>query len=231
MKLRVLLIIGLVFLALSAKELTFSMGESSVAQRISKEVLIKAYGRIGTKPEFFPTSFSNALNLANSGQTDGEVSRIRKINKKFPNLIEVPVPINHIEAVAFSTNGTIQIEKWKDLAPYRLAVVKGVKFIENSARGFNTVYAPTYKEAFDLLQSHQVDILVISKLVGLYNIHLNGYENIKVVSPSLKRLELYHFVHKKNAHLIPLITPVLNAMRDSGEMQYMHNAYLRKILR
>ncbi|MDF1879988.1 transporter substrate-binding domain-containing protein [Sulfurimonas sp. MAG313] len=224
-----LLIILLILVQANAKELRFTLGKDSVIQKVSLEISTKAYARIGRHPHFITTSFSNALKLSNLGKVDGEVSRIKKISKKYPNLVAVPVAINAIEAVAFSKINDLKINNWKDLSPYKIAIVKGVKFIEHNTKNSNRVLVSSYKEAFDLINNEEVDIIVVPKLVGLYNIFKNKEQKIKVVSPSLAKLDLYHFVHKKNAYLIPQLTPILKQMENSGELRYMRDAYLRKI--
>ena len=50
-----------------------------------------------------------------------------------------------------------------------------------------------------------------------------------MISSTLEKQKLYHFVHKKNSHLIPIITPVLKKMEQSGEIAYIRNAFLRKL--
>ena len=224
-----LYIMTLLVYSLNAKELILSMGEDSVIQEISKTILMKAYKDIGQKPKFLTASFSEALELANLGKTDGEVSRIKKITQKFPNLVEVPVSINYIEAVAFSKNISIKIETWKDLAPYKIAVVKGIKFIENPTKPYNRTVVLNYEEAFALLEKKQVDIIVVPKLVGLHKRYISKYHKVKIVSPSLTKVDLYHFLHKKNVDMISKIVPILQEMKDSGELQYLRDAYLRRI--
>ncbi|MDF1880199.1 transporter substrate-binding domain-containing protein [Sulfurimonas sp. MAG313] len=224
-----LLIIAFITIQLNAQTFSISLGKNSVAHEISKKILIKAYARIGIQPKFISTGFLKSLELANSGKTDGDVSRVKQVSKKYPNLIAVPVEINFIEAVAFSKKHTIKINNWKDLAPYKIVIVKGIKFIEYNTEGFDRVIVANYKEAFDLLHSMKADIIIVPKLVGILNQFKNTQEHIKAISPSLKKLSLYHFVHKKNAYLIPKLVPVLKAMQKSGELQYIRSAYLRQL--
>ncbi len=66
-------------------------GPTDHIANISEIVLRKAYERIGVKIDthYFPAE--RALYMSNSGLVDGEVNRIIGLEKKYPNLIRVPV--------------------------------------------------------------------------------------------------------------------------------------------
>ncbi|MDF1882202.1 transporter substrate-binding domain-containing protein [Sulfurimonas sp. MAG313] len=226
---KILVIIFFISLGLLADKVTLSMGENSVIQNISKDVLQRAYKRAGLEVDFKVMSFSDALISSNSGHTDGEVSRVEKIVQSYPNLIKVPIAINYIEAAAFSKDKTMKIKNWNDLKAYKIGLVKGVKFIEKKTHGFDKLVAASYNEVFSLLDKDKIDIVVVPKLIGIYKIFKHNHQHIDVINSSLMRLDLYHFVHKKNAYLIDKLVPVLEKMKESGEIKYIRSAYLRKI--
>ncbi len=220
----------LLFFTSVTQALTFSGGKDNMVHLISAEVLQRAYTKVGLNPKFDYMALQESLIQANSGRTDGEISRIRKITTKYPNLVEVPVVINYVEAISFSKDPLVKIEKWSDLESYKIAIVKGAKFIEKGTLGMDRVMAPGFIDAFELLQNNEVDLVVTAKATGLFMIYKYKYHNIKPVGSVLQRLDLFHFVNKKNVNLLPLITPVLKEMSLSGEIRYIRGAYLNKIL-
>lgn len=220
----------LLFLTTSAQALTFSGGEDNMVSQISAEVLRRAYARVGLEPQFKFMNLQESLNQANDGSTDGEISRIKKITVKYPNLVEVPVIINFVEGISFSKDELIRVNKWSDLAPYKIAIVKGAKFIETGTQGMDRIMTSGFKEAFELLNNNEVDIVVTPKTTGLYILYKYKYSNIRPVGSVLQRIDLYHFVNKKNIDLVPIITPVLKAMSLSGEIKYIRGAFLNKLL-
>ncbi len=214
---------------LHAETYLFSGGKNNLVMIIASKVLEKAYERAGLEmtPLFIP--LEESLQRSNSGQTDGELARIEKITKLYPNLRQVPVEIAAVEAVAFSKNSSLSIKEWSDLAGHELTIVKGTKFIEKATENIPRRFVSSFTEAVQALESNTTEIIVIPKLAGL-NLNLEAEnKNLKVVSGTLKKLPLYHFVHKKNVHLIPIITPVLQKMKESGEIDYIRKAYLRSI--
>jgi len=215
-------------LVLNAESYTFSGGKNNLVHHIASEVLVKAYKKadILVTPLFL--TLQESLQRSNAGDTDGELARISGITRFSPNLNIVPVSIISVDAVAFSKNTSLSIKSWNDLQGHKLTIVKGVKFIEAETREFKRNLVTTHEEALELLFSNQTEIIVIPRLASLNIIYKKKYHEIKPVSNSLKTLKLYHFVHKKNLHLIPIITPILNAMKNSGEIDYIRKSELTK---
>jgi len=212
----------------NAESYTFSGGKNNFAHSIAAEILIKAYKKanIDVTPLFL--TLQESLERSNSGKTDGELARISAITKFSPNLKKVPVSIISINAVAFSKNKSLFINNWNDLKDHNLTIVKGAKFIEMETKDIDRNFVATLEEALLVLESGQTEIIVIPKLASINLIYQNKYNDIKAVSNSLKTLKLYHFVHSKNAHLIPIITPVLQDMEKSGEIDFIRKAELIK---
>jgi len=222
-------ILFLVFLTtVYAQELTFSAGKDNIVHEVASDVLKKAYKKINITPHFIFIPLEKSLQLSNSGQTDGEIARISVINRNYTNLIKVPVVINFVEGVAFGKGKHMHINKWRDLKPYRLGIAKGAKFIEKGTQGMNVTLYKGFHESFEALDKDEIDIAIVPKTTGKYLIYKNGYKDIHSLGKTLQRLNLYHFLHKKNAYLVPLLTPILQKMKKSGEIKYIREYYLQK---
>ena len=216
-------------LMLNAQTYTFSGGKNNVVHIIAAKVLTKAYARAGIKTRPYFTSLSHSLKLSNRGDTDGELARVKKISAIYPNLVQVPVVLTHVEAIAYSKNKNLNIKNWNDLRGHRFLIVKGAKFIEQATENFEKELVNTFEEAFKKLSHDKTEIIVIPKKAAVRLILQQENIDIQPVSDSLQTLDMYHFVHKKNAHLIPIITPILEKMSKSGEIQYISNSYLRSV--
>jgi len=225
---KLLLVLMSMILILNAKQIVLNADKGNMVQHTNAEILKRAYKSMGIEVKLVSHSLSKSLSLSNSGEIDGEPGRIKKISKKFPNLVRVPVAINYVEAVSFSKNSSKMIKNWAELKAYKIGVVKGVKFIEGPTKGMNKVVFLNFKEAFQALNENKIDIVVAPKATGQFIVDTNKYHDIKKSSRALKRLYLYHFLHKKNEHLIPELLPILQAMKKSGEHKYIRAAYLRK---
>ncbi len=220
----------LIPLLVQAQTYTFSGAQDNINQKIASKIIIKAYAQLGikVKPRFM--LFKQSIHQANQGKTDGEFARYSGITEDFPNLIKVPVEIVPSQAVAFSKNKNLKIHEWKDLQGHDFIIVEGIEYIEKSTRDMKRRLVDDCYIAFELLHEDKTEIVVGPRHQGLYICKQAFHMEITQVGDVLESEVLYHFVHKKNAHLIPLITPILQKMKDSGEMQYIKNNYLSKII-
>jgi len=214
---------------LLAQSYTFSGNKDNVAQATAALILKKAYAKAKIPINIVSFPLEESLQKSNSGQSDGEISRIKTITQRYPNLRIVPVPLVHVEAAAFSKDTSIKITRWRDLKDYNFTIVKGAKFIEKATKGMDKEIALTFKEAFDRLKKQQTELVVIPKNAAISLSLQAQYKDIKKVSCVLEKLQLFHFVHKKNTHLIPLITPILKQMKSSGEIEYFRRSYLKRL--
>jgi len=213
---------------INAESYTFSGGKNNFAHAIAAEVLIKAYKKVNIDITPIFLTLQESLERSNSGELDGELARISAITKFSPNLNKVPVSIISVNAVAFSKNKSLFINNWSELKGHKITIVKGAKFIEIETKDMDRNFVTTLEEALQLLDSNQTEIIVIPKLASINLIYQNKYHDVKAISNSLKIRKLYHFVHKKNTHLIPIITPVLQEMKKSGEVDFIRKAELIK---
>ena len=215
---------------LFAESYTFSGGNNNTAHIIATKILTKVYDRAGIDVSFHFGNLQESLEKSDRGVYDGEISRIKIINKKYKNLMMVPVSTLNIEAVAFSKDKNLKINSFADLKGKKFAIVRGAKFIEYETKDMNKVYKKSFKEAIESLEKGEIDIAVLPKLAGLTIVYEHNYRKIRIVGGSLISLKLYHFVHKKNAHIIPIITPILQKMQKSGELSYIKRSHLRRFI-
>jgi len=206
-----------------------SGGKNSVSQIVAYRTLKVAYTKAGLNMKVRFLELDKSLELSNSGETDGELSRIEIISQFYPNLVRVPVSIYSIQAIALSLDKNIFLNRWSDLNKYKFTIIKGVKFIEIATKNMNKNTVLSYSMVFSDLINHKSDVIVIPRLVALKSIYDNHYKNVKIVSKSLQSLKLYHFVNKKNIDIIPLLTPILKKMEISGEINYWYKSYLNSI--
>ncbi len=167
---------------------------------IGELVLIEAYKKIGIKVEVLRVPSKRSLTMSNSGQSDGEVHRIKSITQNFTNLIQSPVSINHVDIVAFST--------------YPGTIFPHVQTVSISKQGLM------------MLANNRAEIFLGDSLSGPATIKENNIQGVYMLSPPVKTIYMYHCLNKKNAHLIPEISQVLKAMEASGSIKEIRDHYM-----
>ncbi len=212
--------------ATMAETLKFSALEDSAPQEVAKLVLREAYARIGQPIEFVTLPGERALTESNAGRVDGELARVAGMEKKYPNLIPVPVVISQFDGVAFSRKHDFPIDGWHSLKGYNIGAFTGSKFVENNTAGMDVVYVPGVKNLFSMLDRDRLDVIVIPYLSGLRYIKKNALTGFRKMKPALKTFTLYHYLHVRNLYLLPRITVVLKRMEKEKRIQAIRQEYV-----
>lgn len=211
-------------------KMVFSTGKEATIQNISELVLIEAYDKIGYEIEVRRLPNARALFSSNCGDVDGEVSRVKGINRDFDNLIQIPVAINFLEGYAFSKKPSLEITNWESLRDYKLVCVKGVKFVEANLKKRNIdCYEVTFfTQAVKLLQVERFDTAVFPRINGISAIRDAKVQDIQPVGRPLIKAKLYHYLHKKHAKVATTIQAVFEEMEQCGRIAEIREDYISK---
>ncbi len=187
---------------------------------VSHEVLKKAYQQAGMEIELKRLPAKRSLVDANRGVYDGELARVRNIEKMAPNLVRIPVSVYTTNVVVFTKNKQFPVKGWDSIKPYKTGILRGIALVEAKTKGFNRHMVNSPASLFNLLFAERIDIAIFMHLDGLLELNkTNLHASIKALSPPLMKLKLYHYLHKKNQHLVPKLEKVLAAMERSGELK------------
>ncbi len=182
-------------------------------------IVNEIFKRLGIDVEFISLPNQRSLIFANDGIDDGNMARIKGLEKKYPNLIRVPEKIIDYEFVAYSLDTDISMDGWESLKPYEVAYISGWQIFETNVRDTKKrtrVRNPT--QLFGLLQNKRADIILFEHWSGLYwNKRLNV--GARLLRPPLATRALYMYLHKKHADLVPAVAQTLTDMKKDGTYQ------------
>lgn len=194
--------------ALGAKDIyVISTGPEDDAEVvITKSIITKAYNLLGIDVQIDHHPWSRSLELSSSGETDAELHRVKGISSKYKGLIIVNEPVLKVDFVAFGLKkNKFKIKNWNDLKPFKVAYVRGIKIIESNIDGLNFQAVKDIKTAFALLELERVDLVIDTYFNCLKEIKKLNNNDFEIKSDPLESILLFHYVHKKNAELIPLL--------------------------
>ena len=198
---------------------------------ISEIILKEAYGHLNIDISTKVLPSERALRIANSGVLDGDIHRIIGLENMYPNLIRVPVPINAIEGMVFSSNKGLIINSWEDLKSFSIGLRIGAKFAEFGTKGMDVSAVPTNDQVFNMLDKGRTDVVVSTRIEGLLVSKKLWLANIYPIEPAIVTLKLYHYVHKKNKALIPGLTHILKIMEEEGRIREIKTTAIVELLR
>lgn len=161
----------------------------------------------------------------NKGIDDGNLVRIKGMEKTFENMRWVPEHMTFFEFVVFTKDPAIRIEKWEDLAPYNVAFIRGWKILERKitrAQSINLV--KDSGQLFDLLKNDRAEIVIFGPVRGRYILEKKGIEGVRVLSPPLAGPKVYLYLNKKHESIIPEVAATLRAMKADGTYRRIFDA-------
>ena len=204
--------------------------ENSADAIASKAVMERAYGQLGIPVEFRFYPAAEALAASNGGETGAELARIDGIGQVFENLLQVPIPINIIQGIAFSKKYRFPVTGWHSLRPYRIGIVKGIIFAEQQTVGMERLIFNDYQELIQAMNDDLIDVGVMPRVEGLKAISSGKNVNIFEMEGILETLFLYHYVHASRSELVDQLIPVLKKMLLAGETRKTHEEVLAAVL-
>ncbi len=226
-KIPFLILFNLIFYPnfLQAQEKLIISGIKAPLTDIGEQILSEAYQRIGIQivVERFPVERS--LIQSNYGKVDGELLRIAGIEKKYTNLIMIPVSYVNFQGVVFSKKFDFPVKGWSSLKPYKIGILIGSKFAEAGTKGMRTMAVIRYEQLVMLLDMGRIDIFVESRLNGLKAFRQAKMKDFLILEPPLVELPLFHYVHKKHQALVPSITVSFKKMQEEGRFQTIRKEF------
>lgn len=195
-------------------------------------IIINMFKRIGVSAKTVLLPSERSLINANMGIDDGNIARIKGLEKKYPDLIMVPEKIIDFDFVAFTKNKTIKIHDWKSLKPYNITFINGWKFFEKKALHYKSLLrVQNSSQLFNLLNKNRAEIALYDLWSGLWWLKHNAAGDIRYLTPTLGRVKLYLYINKKHKKMVPALSRALAEMKKDGTYKTIHDKTLSSLLK
>ena len=219
--LKMLLLAFFTFIAshLQAQDkLTFSTinTDTPVVGAIEK-ILQDAYTNLNITFDIKRLPPQRALAESNSGEVDGELFRIAGIEQEFPDLIRVSSPVYTVEGYTAIKKTDIIITNKDSIKPYKIGIVRGVQWAEDLTKGMNVSVTNDYTSAVQMLDKGRIDLILGAKNLMEEETQKLGLNDIKISDEAIVILELFHYLNKKHADLVPKISESINSLHSQNE--------------
>ncbi len=222
-------LVGVPFAASGAEQQLMHVStllETDPPMSIAEKVLGEAYKRLGIRLEVHKYPGERSLQSANSGQMDGELYRRAGMERDYPNLMQVPVPLQVYEIVVFTRDSALSISAWDELSSLTIGYVRGIEIIEANTKGMRTEPVPTLQQALQKLMVGRTDVVVGNRVSGLAAIKALKLDKVRVLQPALASFPVYHYLNRKHAALIPRLTAVLQQMQQEKVIERIQREVL-----
>lgn len=192
------------------------------------EVATEAFRRVNVKLQTVHLPAERGLKHSNRGIIDGELVRVKGIDKRYTNLIRVPEKIMDWEFVTFSYKPVSLANGWKDLSGKSVAHINGWKILEKNIPAISEVTkVSNIDDLFNLLRRNRTDYAIYERWGGGYLLREMSMKNVILGQPPLAVKEMFIYLHKKHKALVPQLTKALAAMKKDGSYKKLFNKHLK----
>lgn len=198
--------------------LVVSTNNTPLDRKALEELSRESFRRAGLTLKIVSLPSERSLQSANAGEVDGEGLRVAGLSAQYPNLVQVPERFIGISFVAFAKDAMINVDKgWASLAPHRVTFITGWKMFETNAAGARVVTKVDKPEQmFRMLDAGRADLALYTRADGVALIRSLGLSSIAPLSPALKDVDMYLYLHKKHEAHVPKIAQALRDMKADG---------------
>lgn len=176
----------------------------------------EAFRRAGVKLRLVKEPPERGLLNANAGIDDGDLTRIAGLEAQYPNLVRVPEKLADWTFVAFSKNPSIPA-KWDALRARQVGLIRGWKIYEREMAGApNVITAEDPPQLFRLLALDRIEVALYARWQGEALIRQQGLKNIHAIEPPLATREMFLYLNKRHAALVPRLAAALRAIKAEG---------------
>ena len=200
---------------------------TSTLDGFADEVTAEAFKRIGYELHTERLPAERGLKSANEGLVDGEMLRVKGMNKIYKNLVRVPEKIMDWEFVAFSYKPINMAQGWSGLSGKLVSHINGWKILEkNIPSDAEVTKVENADELFKLLANKRTDFSLYELWGGYYKLNSMSMNQVEKCEPALAVKEMFIYLHKKHAALVPKLSASLQEMKKDGSYQKFYEKHL-----
>lgn len=179
-------------------------------------MLLEVFRRVNRRVEFVILPSERALSEANAGLLDGDHGRVAGLEKNYPNLLRVPEANMEWEFVAFAVKPGIVLKGWESLRSYHVGYIVGWKILEENVKAASLTKVTTPQQLFALLKNGRVDLVIFERNGGGYQSREQSISGAYAVEPPLTRQDMFLYLNKKHADLVPALAQAIRDMKTDG---------------
>lgn len=194
-----------------------------------KSVMQEALKPLAIEMEMLEMPGNRTISEVHNGRVDGDLGRIKNLktisDMDVANYLVVNEPVIVSSLVLITRAGVTSpnIINWETVNQYSVAYVRGAKLVQSNLKTKQRVGVTTPKQALEMVASSRVDatVLMLPIANNLLSQHTNLTKSLKIHAPVLMPVQLFSYLHKKHAKLIPKLEKSLENLK--------HTDYFEKI--
>jgi polar amino acid transport system substrate-binding protein len=183
------------------------------------DVMTEIYQNIGYDMTLIRFPSKRSLVEANAGTTEGELFRIKEVEKYYPNLVRLPHALGSLKAMALTRTGEPKIVDMLGMRDKKVGILRGLEYTKILTKGLDREVLNSIDSLFAILLAGRVDVIIFPKLDGQKYIKNHQLEDkINISDQPLIEIPLYHFLHKDSSAALEKLSKEMTEMKNSGAL-------------
>ncbi len=176
------------------------------------------YETAGLNLELLPQPTLRSLNNANNGVVDGEAGKLERSVEGFSNLIKVDAPIFTYTGQAYALRPDIETYKPSLLDSAKMGIKRDAQWALDAIGDRKVLKAESCRQLFELLLAKHIDVaLCPSRIKNNLDPSLAAkYRAVRPLEPPIVTFPIYHYVHKSNQDIVPLLEKTIRQLTLDG---------------
>lgn len=214
-------LIGLLALGLHAAEapaLTIGSTDNSEVSQMAQAVLRQAYAKAGIEFRPIPLPLRRSLQMADRGETDGEMMRSAGTLQTMPQLIRIDVPVARLVLSVYRRGDCPRSTSVAELSQQRVAYFRGTRSIERLLPASALMPADDTWDALRRVQAGIADAAIGAEQETDALLIAHGLRGLCKIAEPVSDAPLYHALHERHAAAAAKLEQALKEMQASGEV-------------
>lgn len=167
---------------------------------------------------------NRGMRVLKNGLSDGDSARIKEAYEETPWIIRLTEAIVTVPVVCITTKEDFVLRGPDSLRGYRLGTPLGTIAIKRYCEQNNLETSEVLfrEQGITMLLNGRLDFFLVTK-VTVDPLEEPEKKRLRVLSPPLFNMDVYLHLHEKHKDLIPLLTPLIKEMRESGRSEEIFN--------
>ncbi len=196
------------------------------------QLYTEAFKRLGITFEYKQYPPTRCIILSDSGEVDGEITRIDRYGKAHPNVIRVEEHHYTSGFLAFTMDESLVLDGWESLSNtdynvnYRLGVKGAEPHLLRNVKPENIETVNTIISGLRKLVTGRCDVFVESESEIISFLTSDEFRQAGIhVAGVMQQYSAHAYLHKKNRELVPQLEKVIKEMKSEDLLkQYRKNA-------
>ncbi|MDB5847893.1 MAG: hypothetical protein JWP29_1645 [Rhodoferax sp.] len=216
--------------AAPARGETLQIGRAanSALADIAETVVDEAGRRAGVQFVYQKMPLPRSISIANEGELDGDLMRIRSVAVQYPQLMLVPTSIIAADLGVYGTAGTLQQSSRADIETMTIGIPRGVPVLRKYTQGLQVVEAQNYASLFEMLRAHRFDVVVMTQVDADAVLKAQAFDGLMRWPYAWATEPLYFLLNRKHAEIAARLDRALATMAREGLIRKYYLDGLRK---